>query len=364
MPWERTGYVPTLDVLPAAPLTMRQKSYILVAVLLLVMAAGAVTVYAYDSSNEDRIAAGVTVAGVAVGGLDADEARAKVQRQVARPLNKPLIVRRGKKRFTLSAEDAQVNADVGGMIDNALARSRDGNIFSRVLRDATGGEADVRVSPRVTYSKPAIAALVKRVQKGLDRPARDADISFPSFDQIPEQDGVKVRAARLRAKVGRAMTRADDRTLRVPTQTIKAEVTRNELAEKYPVVLVADRSSYTLRLYRNLKLENEYKVAVGQPGYETPGGLYQIQNKGVDVAWNVPNSDWAGDLAGTVVPGGSPDNPLKARWMGFYNGAGIHGTDDIGSLGSAASHGCIRMAIPDVIELYDQVGVQTPIYIA
>ena len=49
--------------------------------------------------------------------------------------------------------------------------------------------------------------------------------------------------------------------------------------------------------------------------------------------------------------------------MGIYDGAGIHGTDDVGSLGRAASHGCVRMAVPDVIELYDQVDVGTPIYI-
>ena len=77
----------------------------------------------------------------------------------------------------------------------------------------------------------------------------------------------------------------------------------------------------------------------------------------------MPDSDWAGDLAGTTVPGGVPENPLKARWMGIYDGAGIHGTDDVGSLGTAASHGCVRMAVPDVIELYDQVDVGTPIYI-
>jgi lipoprotein-anchoring transpeptidase ErfK/SrfK len=136
------------------------------------------------------------------------------------------------------------------------------------------------------------------------------------------------------------------------------------LAEKYPVVLVADRASFKLRLYRDLKLAKEYTVAFGQQGYETPTGLYEIQNKGVNVPWSVPNSDWAGSLAGTVVPGGAPENPLKARWMGFYNGAGIHGTDDVGSLGTAASHGCIRMAIPEVIELYDQIDVQTPIYVA
>ena len=343
---------------------MGQKSFILVAVLLLVMVAGAVSVYAYDSSNEGRIAEGVTVAGVNVGGLEADEARAKVQREVAGPLKKPLIVRHAKKRFTLSAEDARVKADVGGMIDEALSRSRDGNIFSRVLRDATGGEADVQVAPRVTYSEPAISALVKRVQKGVDRKARDADISFPSFEQIAEQDGVKVQAERLRANVDEAMTQARDRTLRVPTKTTKPEVTRDELAEKYPVVLVADRANFQLSLYRDLKLQKSYTVAVGALGFDTPAGLYHIQNKAVDPAWSVPNSDWAGSLGGTVVPGGVPENPLKARWLGIYAGAGIHGTDDTGSLGSAASHGCIRMAIPDVIELYDQVEVQTPIYIA
>lgn len=58
------------------------------------------------------------------------------------------------------------------------------------------------------------------------------------------------------------------------------------------------------------------------------------------------------------------ENPLKARWMGIFAGAGIHGTDQVSSLGSAASHGCVRMAIPDVIELYDRVPVQTPVYIA
>ena len=50
--------------------------------------------------------------------------------------------------------------------------------------------------------------------------------------------------------------------------------------------------------------------------------------------------------------------------MGIYDGAGIHGTDDVGSLGSAASHGCVRMAVADVIDLYDRVDVGTPIYIA
>ena len=79
-------------------------------------------------------------------------------------------------------------------------------------------------------------------------------------------------------------------------------------------------------------------------------------------SWSVPDADWTGGLAGQVVPPG-PDNPLKARWMGIFDGAGIHGTDDVGSLGSAASHGCVRMSVPDVVELYDHVDVGTPLYI-
>jgi lipoprotein-anchoring transpeptidase ErfK/SrfK len=150
----------------------------------------------------------------------------------------------------------------------------------------------------------------------------------------------------------------------VPVDRIRPKVTTAELAKEYPVVLVADRANFRLNLYEKLKLAKSYTVAVGALGFDTPAGLYHIQNKAVDPAWHVPESDWAGELAGTVVPGGVPENPLKARWLGIYDGAGIHGTDQTYSLGSAASHGCIRMAIPDVIELYDQVPVGAPIYIA
>ena len=71
---------------------------------------------------------------------------------------------------------------------------------------------------------------------------------------------------------------------------------------------------------------------------------------------------WAGDLAGRIIPPG-PDDPIKARWLGFYNGAGIHGTVEDWSIGHAASHGCIRMHIWDVEQLYDQVPLHTPIYV-
>ena len=84
----------------------------------------------------------------------------------------------------------------------------------------------------------------------------------------------------------------------------------------------------------------------------------------MDPPGTCPTATGRATSPGTVVPGGAAENPLKARWLGIFDGAGIHGTDQTYSLGTAASHGCIRMAIPDVIELYDQVPVGAPIYIA
>jgi lipoprotein-anchoring transpeptidase ErfK/SrfK len=144
---------------------------------------------------------------------------------------------------------------------------------------------------------------------------------------------------------------------------VKPKVTTAELGRKYPTLVTVNRDGFRLTLFKNLRRVKTYPIAVGAIGLETPAGLYTIQNKQVNPTWNVPDSEWAGKLAGKSIPPG-PDNPLKARWMGIYNGAGIHGTSDLGSLGSAASHGCVRMAVTDVIDLYERVDVGTPVYIA
>ena len=140
-------------------------------------------------------------------------------------------------------------------------------------------------------------------------------------------------------------------------------MTKADLVAQYPTYITVDESSFTVTLWQDLKPVKKYTVAVGQPAYPTPTGLYSIQDKQVDPVWSVPNSPWAGELGGTTVAGGSAENPLKARWMGITDGAGFHGTDEVSSLGTAASHGCVRMAVADVIDLYDRVDVGTPVYI-
>jgi lipoprotein-anchoring transpeptidase ErfK/SrfK len=344
---------------------MRHRSFILVAALLLVLAGGAVAAYAYDSSRDDMIAKGVTIAGVHVGGMRTDEAQRVLNRELKPALERPVRVTHNRKRFMLSAQDADLHADVSAMVDEALARSRDGSIFTRVARDLTGGEENVQVPARVSYSPVAVKRLVRRVSRGVDRPPRDATLDFPAVKKVKERTGFRVERAALAQRVEQALSVPGvARTVQAPVRVLQPKVTRADLAAKYPTLLVVDRSAFQLRLYKHLNLVKSYTVAIGAVGFDTPAGMYHIQNKAVNPAWSVPNSDWAGSLAGTVVPGGTPENPLKARWLGIFNGAGIHGTDETYTLGTAASHGCVRMSIPDVIELYDQVRVGAPIYIA
>jgi lipoprotein-anchoring transpeptidase ErfK/SrfK len=324
----------------------------------------AVSAYAIDRANSDKIADGIRIGGIDVGGMSADQARNRVHARLVKPLDKPVTVIHDGTKYVLSPEKLQLRADVDGMVDAALRASQSGGFPTRVWRYTTGGSVDREISPHITYSPKAVDQFVEDVASEVNTPAQDATISPTptSLNTVPGSDGVALLNDKLRTELNGAIESPHDRTVQAPVQKLKPDVTTDELASQYPTYLTIDRGNFTLRLWQNLKLAKSYTVAVGQQGLETPAGIYSIDDKQVNPSWHVPDSAWAGDLAGQVIPPG-PDDPLKARWMGFYNGAGIHGTDDVASLGTAASHGCIRMSVPDVIELYDQVPLGTPIYI-
>lgn len=346
---------------------MRHKSFIALAISLILLMVGSVAGYAYDQSRDDLIAEGVRVGGIDLGGMRAGEARAELERRLAEPLRGDVTVKVEAREFTLSADKAEIRTDVEGMVQAALAASRDGGILSRMVRYVTGDDVDAAIEPKVTWSREAVAGLVDRIERRVEREPKDAEVkpTASGLESAKHRNGLAVRAKELERKLNAELGDPDaDRVVAARTKTVKPDVTTGELAERYPYFIVVNRSEFKLRFYKDLELAKTYTIAVGQVGYETPVGLYHIQNKAVNPAWHVPEREWAGSLAGQVIPGGTAQNPLKARWMGIYNGAGIHGTDATGSLGSRASHGCIRMSIPDVKELYDEIPVRTPVYIA
>jgi lipoprotein-anchoring transpeptidase ErfK/SrfK len=345
---------------------MRQRSFIVVALAVAMLVLGAVGVYAYDKTREDTIAKGVVAGGVDLGGLKPAAAREKLDRELAAPLRQPIFVRHGEERFRLGAREAKIEVDIDAMVDQALGESRKGNLISRTTRSLTGGEVEARIPVAIDYDEAVVDRFAEKVKEDVDQPAQDASIDFVGggVQKVDSHNGREVSVKRFKRRIVADMTEpTSDHSVKVPLKVTKPEVTTAELAEKYPTVIAISRGGYNLTLYKDLKVVKTYRIAVGQAGLETPAGRYNIENKQVDPSWHVPQSDWAGDLAGQVIPPG-PENPLKARWMGIYGGAGIHGTADVGSLGTSASHGCIRMAVPDVIDLYERVNVGDPVFIA
>ncbi len=344
---------------------MGSKTKIAIATAVAILVLGAIGAYAYDDSRKDTIADGVRIGGVDVGGLDAAEAKRAVRRQLLAPLRHSLRVGYDGQSWVLSGKRLKVHAELDSAVDEALAETREGGLFGRLARYISGAAVDARVSADITYFRPAVNRFVRHVAAEVDREAQNADVSASgsSLEVMPAKYGRKLRDNLLTRQLNAAVLNASaDHTIAARTRSVKPEVTGSEVAAQYPSYLTLDRAAFTLRLWEDLKLAKSYTVAVGQEGLETPEGLYDIQEMQENPSWHVPNSAWAGDLAGQVIPPG-PADPIKARWLGIFEGAGIHGTEDTWSLGTAASHGCVRMSIPDVEELYDRVEVGTPIYI-
>ena len=127
--------------------------------------------------------------------------------------------------------------------------------------------------------------------------------------------------------------------------------------------IIVDLSQHRLYLYKGGQLVKSYTVASGQAIYPTPTGTFAIVSMTKDPTWLPPNSDWA-KTAKPIPPG--MENPLGTRWMGTSApGVGIHGVppDEDGTIGTFASHGCVRMHNTDAIDLFSRVSIGMPVII-
>jgi lipoprotein-anchoring transpeptidase ErfK/SrfK len=315
--------------------------------------------------SDERIAAGVVAGGVDVGGLTVDEATVKLRDALERPLTRNVVVKAGARSYRLTAVQGKVVFDAERTARRALyaGRSRPATTSAPA---GGGAAAGVDVGLALTHSKAAVEAFAADVQERSARTARNATLRITVRKMIVRRAryGARIDAAQLATAVNAALADPDaSRRLRAKLRKVRPAVNANDLRRQNRTVLTADRSTFKLRLFKNLKLRKTYGIAVGQAGYGTPAGRFRIASKQVNPAWHVPNSAWAGSLAGQVIPGGAPNNPLKARWLGVTGSVGIHGTGEPWSIGTRASHGCLRMKVPDVIDLYPRVPVGTPILI-
>ncbi len=303
---------------------------------------------------EPRIAAGVSAGGTDVSGLTLAEAAGRLYNAHAFAVGRPLSTHVAGRKFALSPGDVGFTYDV----NKSARRAYNAGIAPH------SGPVDVPLFTRFDAKK--VAAYAAKVAAKVKRDARDArvDIKLTRIGKVSSRNGRMIDAKALATAVGKTLgDPAANRILKPKLKVVRPKVTTNGLARAYGTIVTIDRGNFKLRLFKRLKLSKTYGVAVGQPGYPTPTGRFSIANKAVNPAWTAPDSPWAGAYRNETVAGGSAENPHKARWMGIVNGVGIHGTGAPGSIGSRASHGCIRMTVPDVVDLYPRVPVGTPVLI-
>ncbi len=310
--------------------------------------------------DERRIAPGISAGGVDVGGLTLAEASGKLEAYLGSKVRRNVVLRVAGRTFRLDAEQARLTFDTLTSAKRALyAKAPD-------PAAAGGTAARVDVPLKVRVSTLAIRAWTREIAKDVVRSPRNASFSIGlrKLKVRGSKKGRKLDAKGTETIVKNALLNPHQtRRLSQRVSSVKPKVTYKVLRRTSGTVLTVSKSEFKIRLFKGLRLVKTYGVAVGQPAYPTPTGTYRIVNKQVNPTWSVPNSPWAGELQGTTVAGGSSANPLKARWMGIVNGVGIHGTGQEYSIGSRASHGCIRMRVADVIDLYRRVPVGTPIRI-
>ena len=201
---------------------------------------------------------------------------------------------------------------------------------------------------------------VAGVEKRFARAPVDATLKLKNGKPFLTKDkaGRRLDTTRLTERIVAALRANTRLPVRVRTKPVAPKVS----VGTYAKVIVINRSINRLYLYQGNKLSRTFPVATGQAIYPTPRGTWHIVVKYRNPWWYPPTSSpWARGLK-PVPPG--PNNPLGTRWMGLdAPGVGIHGTDAPSSIGYSASHGCVRMQVPDAEWLFDHVDIGTTVFV-
>jgi hypothetical protein len=281
---------------------------------------------------------GVTIAGVAVGGMTAEEAAGAVYSSWRRPL---VWTFRNETR-TPSAARVGASTNISGAVTRALA--------------AAPFEA---VTLPVVWNRTTLRSYVARIARDLYRPAVNSRAKLVNLRPYitRARPGVALVKDSTRALIRQTVSAHERGPISLPAQTLYPRITRSNFG---PVIVIR-RDSHRLYLYKGATFWRSFGVATGLPQYPTPIGSFHIVSKVRWPWWYPPDASWAAG-ASPIPPG--VNNPLGTRWMGLsVGGVGIHGTPSAWSIGYSASHGCIRMRIPEAEWLFERVRIGTPVFI-
>jgi lipoprotein-anchoring transpeptidase ErfK/SrfK len=310
--------------------------------LLIIIPVAAIAAFAAAPSAEHPavpIPAGVTVDGVRIGGLTSEPARTRLRAAFDRPLR---FVFRGR-HWSARPSRFSASSDVEAAI-------------TRAFQSLPGAQLELGVSSSRAQVRSYVRYLDRRfAREPVNSEVRGVIRLRPRI--TPARPGVRVDRPTMTAGIENALRYGVRPAMELATKQVRPKVTPGTIG---PVIVISRRSN-RLFFYDGPRLVRSFGVATGRAKYPTPSGQFTIVEMQRNPWWRPPPSDWAKGLK-PVPPG--PGNPLGTRWMGTSAwGVGIHGTPDAASIGYSASHGCIRMQIPQAEWLFEHVRVGTPVVI-
>jgi lipoprotein-anchoring transpeptidase ErfK/SrfK len=309
---------------------------LLVTVVIAAVASGAA---APSAKQGGSVPVGVKVGGLKLGAMPVEQARSALSWSY----NRPLRFKFYGHRWRIRPEKLGASVDVEKTIGRALKASPGENVPLAVSING---------------------ARLKQYTKGLDHwlsiPAQDATATLTSkLTPVIRagKPGLTIHKRATTKEIAAALQLAARPLLRPAAETVAPKVTPTTFG---PVVVIY-RGSNQMHVYNGTHPWRVLSVATGQSIYPTPLGNWHVVDMQRNPWWRPPDSPWAQGLK-PIPPG--PGNPLGTRWMGLdAAGVGMHGTPDDASIGYSASHGCIRMHIPDAEWLFNHVRIGTTVFI-
>lgn len=295
----------------------------------------------------------VTVNGVSLTGLAEADARAEILEHQTKPSMPALQVRFGRSKRTFYPRTT-VSVDVDTMLNQAYS--------------VPTTTAAFELHPTFKVDAKAINVWVGKVAKKIDRAAKNAKryVKKRKLYVVRSADGLRTDKKKGARDIYWAVRESANTSgtpharIQIKVTTLKPKVTTAKLGKC--IVVIEGTRKLTLYKAGSTRVEKRYRCAVGMAHYPTPKGTFTIIDKVKNPDWTNPGSDWAKDMPPYIGPG--PSNPLGTRAL-YLSAPGIriHGTNNVNSIGTAASHGCMRMKRHDVEDLYPRVPIGTTVYI-
>ena len=335
-----------------------KRAVVIVAVVLGVLGLGAAGVayatYDYSSEYEGKFLPGISVAGIDVAGMTSEVALRAVKTEIGPQLDREITIRFEGRKWTTTPRKLGAHGNAQSTVDAAMEASTRASFMDKVGIRFLDEQVDFERNVAVTYPAKGARDLVKKIAGKVDAEPVDAALDYSTgWVEVTEaKTGVEVNRSKSSWQLRQALRGESDR-VDLAYKTLKPEVT----GDAYGQVLLVRHGERKLYLYEDGKIARSWTVAVGEPNYPTPTGVYEVTELRYMPTWVNPAPDgWGADMPAEIGPGVS--NPLGIRAINWSAPAiRFHGTENLASLGTAASHGCVRMSNDDVVELYDTIEV-------